>query len=126
MEEDDQEVIDEAEEEEVSKKHSNDKSSGDETELVREAVLDLDRELARIRKEKNALNAQIKKIDYIVKNAEEVGKKVERLRYMRRVAKLDAQETELIQRKKKLQQKYETLSKRMSKVKGIKEKLSGV
>jgi len=126
MEEDEQETIDEAEEEEVVRKHSNDKPSGDETELVREAVLDLDKELARIRKERNILNAQIKKIDYVIKNAEEVGKKVERLRYLRRIAKLDAQEAELIQRKKKLQQKAESLGRRLSKVKRVKEKLSEV
>jgi len=122
MEEDSEEMaeeVDESDSEEVVK-------SDDETELVKDAVLDLDGELARIRKERDALNAQIKKIDYIIKNAEEVGKKVERLRYQRRIAKLDSQEAELLQRKKKLQQKSESLGKRMSKVKKAKESLSEV
>jgi len=125
MEEDVQEMIDEVEEE-VLIKEDNDGTSSDESELVKDAVFDLDKELVRIRKERGSLNSEIKKIDDIIKNAEEVGKKVERLRYMRRIAKLDAQEAELVRRKKNLQQKEQSLDKRMSKVKKVKEKLSSV
>ncbi len=123
MEEDNEEMI---EEEEESVSESRASESEEDKGLVKNAVLDLDGELARIRKERGTLNAQIKKIDYIIKNAEEVGKKVEKLRYQRRIAKLDAQEAELLQRKKKLQQKEDSLEKRMSKVKKAKESLSGV
>jgi len=125
MEEDVQEMIDEVEEE-VLIKEDNDGTSSDESELVKDAVFDLDKELVRIRKERGSLNSEIKKIDDIIKNAEEVGKKVERLRHMRRIAKLDAQEAELVRRKKNLQQKEQSLDKRMSKVKKVKEKLSSV
>jgi len=125
MEEDTQDMIDEVDEEEVPRR-KNKSDNGGGTELVKEAILDLDRELARIRKEKGSLNSDIKRIDDIIKNAEEVGKKVERLRYLKRIAKLDAEEAELVQRKKNLQQKGESLDKRMNKVKKVKERLSGV
>ncbi len=126
MEEDAQEMIDEVDEDEETsvpkKKYSENKNP----ELVKEAVLDLDREISRIRKEKVSLNLDIKRIDNIIKSAEEVGKKVEKLRYLRRIARLDDQEAALVEKKKKLQQKDYGLDKRLSKVKGIKEKLSGV
>ena len=125
MEEDAQEIIDEADEEAPRRSYKKqDKSDG--SELVKEAVLDLDRELSRIKNEKASLNSEIRKIDNILKNAEEVGKKVERLRYERRIERLDAEEAKLIDKKRKLQQRDDSLNKRMSKVKGIKEKLSGV
>lgn len=127
MEEDAQEMIDEVDEEgEVPRRSYKKQDKSDGTELVKEAVLDLDRELKRIRDEKNSLNSEIRKIDNIIKNAEEVGKKVERLRYERRIERLEAEETKLIEKKRKLQQKDESLNKRMGKVRGIKEKLSGV
>jgi len=125
MEEDAQEMIDEVDEEETpKKKYKENRSDG--TELVKEAILDLDRELKRIRDEKSSLNSEIRKIDNIIKNAEEVGKKVERLRYERRIGRLEVEEEKLIEKKRKLQQKDESLNKRMGKVRGIKEKLSGV
>jgi len=124
MEEDAQEMIDEVDEEKPRKKYKENKSDG--TELVKEAVLDLDRELKRIRDEKNSLNSEIRKIDNIIKNAEEVGKKVERLRYERRIERLETEEAKLIEKKRKLEQKDESLNKRLGKVKNIKEKLSGV
>lgn len=124
-EDDAQEMIDESEEEEVSAKKGS-KDDEDTTELVKDAVGDLDKELERIRKQRTPLVAEIKRIDDIVKNAEQVGKKAEKLRYKRRIAKLDAEEAELLDRRRKLEEKENSLNRRMGKVKGIKDKLSGV
>lgn len=127
-EEDAQEMIDEVDEDEepvIQKKRFGNKKP-EAQELVKEAVLDLDREIGRIRKEKASLNQEIKIIDQHIKNAEEVGKKVERLRYLRRVERLEAREKELTEKKRRLQQRDYTLDKRLNKVKSIKDKLSGV
>ena len=59
MEEDAQDMIDE---EEIPRGKNSKSDSEGGTELLKEAILDLDRELARIRKEKTSLNSDIKKI----------------------------------------------------------------
>jgi len=119
---DEQDMIDETdedEEEESSTKEGN-------GELVKEAVSDLDKEIEKTRKEKDSLNAEIKRIDNIIKNAEEVGKKVERMRYQKRIARLDDIEGKLLEKRRKLQSKDDSLNKKLGKVKSIKEKLSRV
>ena len=94
--------------------------------LVKEAILDLDREISRIRKEKYLLNSEIRNVEQTIQNTEEVGKKVEKLRYLRRVSELEKKEAELIEKRKRLKQKEDSLDKKLNKVKDIKSKLSEV
>jgi chromosome segregation ATPase len=91
------------------------------TKLVREAVSDLDREISQIRKDKTGLNSELRNLDQTLDNAKQLGKVLQT-----KITKLEDQEMILIDKKKSLKQKNDSLSERLSKVKAIKDQLSEI
>lgn len=90
-------------------------------ELVKEAVSDLDREINKIRKNKSGLNSELRNLDQSLDNAKQLEKKLQA-----KITNLESQELDLVDKKKSLKQKNDSLSERLSKVKAIKNQLSEV
>lgn len=91
------------------------------TELVKEAVIDLDREINRVRGDKSSLNLELQNIDQNLENAQQLERRLKE-----KISRLDNKEAELIDNRKKLKQKSNYLSERLKKLKTIKEQLSEV
>lgn len=89
--------------------------------LVKEAISDLDREIGRIRKEKNSLNSELKRIEKDLGSTQILGKKLQE-----KIAELENNELVLMDKKKKLKQKNDSLGERLTKVETIKEQLDEV
>ncbi len=129
-EEDAQEIIDEAEEEKNEEGYIKIKERGNNIkmnkkpegrELVREAVSDLDKEINRIRRDRAALNFELKNIDDSLDNAQQLERRLKE-----KISRLDTKEAELAEKRKKLKQKSDILGKRLSKVRALKDQLSDV
>lgn len=91
------------------------------TELVKEAVIDLDKEINRVRGDKSSLNLELQNIDQNLENAQQLERRLKE-----KISRLDNKEAELIDNRKKLKQKSNYLSERLKKLKTIKEQLSEV
>lgn len=89
--------------------------------MLKEAVSDLDKEINQIRKDKSALNSELKNLDDGLDNAEQIEKRLKN-----KIAALEMKETEMVSRKNKLKQKNDILSKKLTKVKSIKDQLSDI
>ena len=89
--------------------------------LLREAVSDLDKEISRIRRDKAALNFELKNIDDSLDNAQQLERRLQE-----KISRLENKEAEFVEKRKKLKQKNDSLSERLSKVKTLKDQIGEV
>lgn len=93
----------------------------DKKSLLREAIVDIDRELARLNKEKGSLRRQIGSIDSEVGSSQELEKKLQE-----KIAVLLKREAALSEKKKGTQVKIDRLSDKLGKIKKIKSEMNDV
>ena len=105
----------------VKKKGVKQKKVNPKRSLLQEAILDIDRELSRLSKEKGSLKRQISGIDMSVETARSLEKKLQE-----RIAKLLEKEAALTEKKKKTQTKTDRLSDKLSKIQKIKSEMSDI
>jgi len=97
------------------------KKSGEKNVLLKEAILDIDKELIRLNKDKSSLKRQISGIDVNVGDAQKLEKELQE-----RIARLLEKEAGLIERKKNTQVKIDRLSDKLGKIGKIKLEMADV
>lgn len=97
------------------------RGSSDKKSLLREAILDIDKELARLNRDKNSLRKQIDGIDSEVGNAQDLEKRLQE-----KIAALLKREAALNEKKKNTQISIDRLSDKLGKIKKIKSEMNDV